>query len=395
MMSDRRRYLWPVAVIIFVGIDALGFQMRGALLPTLQNSFTISTEVLGLVATAGTLGFVVSVLGVGLVGGRLNAHHVMFASVGVVVVSAFGMALAPTFAVYLGMLFVRGVATGPFRALDRAVLSHQYPNSRGRVFNLYALVWAVGATSGPLVVSAALWFDNWRYAYVLLALGFLPALVIIWRLGDPLPAEHEQPMSLSDFRQVLGRPTVAGSSIGLVLSGGIEGSLFIWLPYFAGQWFAPSQANLVLFAYLLAYVPGRLLYSWLSSRVSPIDLVITVALGALCALVVAVTVVSGVAVFPVAFCLGFCISGIFPTLSAFSVNAAPKYSAPINALTTSASYTGIAIVPPFVGIIADDFGIDSAMWLLPALLGIFLIIAASTRYVVKREGKRPIGVAGD
>lgn len=395
MESNRHRYLWAVAVIIFVGSDALGFQLRGALLPHLQESFTVSTGLLGLVATAGTLGFVVVVLGVGLVGGRLNVRHAMFGSVGIVLMSAVGMALAPSFAVYLGVLFVRGAATGPFRALDRAVLSHHYPDSRGKVFNLYALVWAVGAAAGPLVVSSALWVGDWRYAYVLLALGFLPALVLVWRLDNPLPEGHEQPLSLSDLQRVLGRPAIAGTVIGLVLSGGVEGSLFIWLPYFAGQWFAPFRANLVLFAYLLAYIPGRLLYSWLASRVSPVDLVLTVAMGALCALIAAVTVVSGVAVFPVAFCLGFCISGIFPTLSAFGVNAAPEYSAPVNALTTSASYIGIAVFPPLVGILAAGVGIGTAMNLLLVLLGGFLIIVISTRHIVARENEEVVGAVSD
>lgn len=395
MIADRQRHLWTAAVFIFVGIDALGFQLRGALLPRLQESFTVSTGILGLVATAGTLGFVAAVLGVGLVGGRLNARHAMFGSVGIVLVSAVGMALAPSFAVYLGVLFVRGVATGPFRALDRAVLSHHYSDSRGTVFNLYALVWAVGAAAGPLVVSGALWFGDWRYAYVLLALGLLPALVLVWRLDDPLPTGHEQPLSLSDLRRVLGRPAIAGTVIGLVLSGGIEGSLFIWLPYFARQWFVPYRANLVLFAYLLAYVPGRLLYSWLASRVSPVDLVLTVAVGALCTLIAAVTIVSGVTVFPVAFCLGFCISGIFPTLSAFGVNAAPEYSAPVNALTTSASYIGIAVFPPLVGILAAGVGIDTAMNLLLVLLGGFLVTVASTRHIVERKKEGVVGAASD
>jgi hypothetical protein len=38
------------------------------------------------------------------------------------------------------MLSLRGIATGPVRALDRAVLSHLYPTGRDCVFNPYALV---------------------------------------------------------------------------------------------------------------------------------------------------------------------------------------------------------------------------------------------------------------
>lgn len=44
--------------------------------------------------------------------------------------------------------------------------------------------------------------------------------------------------------------------IALALNGKAEGSPFTWLPYLAAQSFDTGTANLLLTAYLLAYVPG-------------------------------------------------------------------------------------------------------------------------------------------
>ena len=57
------------------------------------------------------------------------------------------------------------------------MLSHLYPDGRSRIYNVYALVWAVGAASGPLVVTAALALGNWRFAISALPLhSYLPSI---------------------------------------------------------------------------------------------------------------------------------------------------------------------------------------------------------------------------
>jgi fucose permease len=373
------RLWWTIALFLFVGVDGVGFQMRGALLPSLEASFQVTPGLLGLVATAGTAGFVAAVLTTGAVAGRVDVRKAMLASTALVGASVFAMGFAPAFVAYLGALLVRGVATGPFRTLDRAALSHLYPGDRAKVFNRYALVWAVGATLGPVLVSGAVALGNWRYAYLGLAFAFLPVLGLLWRLDLPDSVEAEEPLTLSDVRSVLRRPAVAGMCVAVVLTGGIEGSLFTWLPYFAARRLDEGTASLVLSAFLLAYVPARLFYSVVVDRVRSIDLVLALGILSLPALYATVYVASGRWLFVAVFALGFLISGIFPTLSAFAVDAAPEFSGPVNALATSASYGGIATVPALVGLYADWYGIRAGLGLLLLGLVAFVGVAAATR----------------
>jgi MFS family permease len=392
-VTERDRLYWTTAIFAFIGVTAVGFQMRGALLPSLQESFAVSQSWLGLVGTAGTVGFVCTVLVTGMAAGRIDIDRVTDLSAVVVGCSMVAMAFAPAFGVYLATLLVRGIATGPFRALDRAILSHLYPGGRGRIFNLYALVWALGAAAGPLVVTGALVLGNWRFAYLALALGFFPVVVLLWRLELPDAVSAEQPLTRDNLRTLLGRPTIAGMGGALILSGGVEGSLFTWLPYFAARFFEPGTANLLLTVYLLGYVPGRLFYGYLVDRLSlAIDLVLVLAICLVPVYYLAIFQVRGLPLFAAVGVLGFGISGLFPTLSAIGVNTAPQYSGPVNAIATSTSYCGIAIFSPLVGILAGEVGLERALALPLVLLCLFAVVVAVTRRSVVRQTAAVSGV---
>ena len=383
----RERLLWTAAIFAFVTTEAVGFQLRGALLPSIERTFDVSQALLGLVATAGTLGFVVSVFVVGMAAGRIDIHRALLVSAGVVAVAAFLTGLAPVFLVFLAALFVRGVATGPFRALDRAVLGHLYPDGRARIFNRYALVWAVGATAGPIVVTVALAAGNWRFAYALVGVGFVVSTALLVRLDLPESVRAERELTLDELKTVFRKPAVAGMTGVLVLNGGIEGTLFTWLPYFAAQQLPESAANLVLSTFLAAYVPARFAYSYLTDRTGrTLDLVLVTATAALPLLLATVYLATGRWLFVAVFALGLAVSATFPTLSAFGMNAAPSFSGPVNAIATAAGYVGIALVPPLVGALAERVGIRLALGVLPVLLVGMLLVGGVTRVYQTRRG---------
>lgn len=172
----------------------------------------------------------------------------------------------------------------------------------------------------------------------------------------------------------------------LILSGGVEGSLFTWLPYFAAHFFEPSTANLLLTVYLLGYVPGRLFYGYLVDRLSlAIDLVLVLAVCLVPVYYLGIFHVRGPALFAAVGILGFGTSGLFPTLSAIGVNTAPQYSSPVNAIATSTSYRGIAIFSPIVGVLVSEIGLENALALPLVLLCLFVAVIAATRRSVVQQ----------
>ena len=334
--------------------------MRGALLPAFGRQFGVGTSTLGLVAPAGTIGFIAALVLTGTVAGRLDAERTLFASAALVSLSMLALGLAPSYVAFLGALFVRGALTGVFRGLDRPVLSHLFPDRRGRVFDLYGLAWALGAICGPALVVATLALGSWRIAYVLLAIAFLPVLVLLRRADISLPARAERPLRLVDGREIARQPRIAGTGLALTLSGGLEGSLFTWLPFYASRTLPESLTSLTLSLLLVGYVLGRSVYSTFADRVASLPLVAVLAVSAIPTLYL-VTALDGWGLFAAVLALDVLVSGLFPTLAAYAVDSAPAYNGPVNALTAGASYSGTAVVPVFLGVAADAYGIVPAM----------------------------------
>jgi MFS family permease len=270
-MDERRR--WTAAIFLFTIGDALALQVRGAIIPSLRAEFGASEALLGLVAPAGTAGFIVAILLVGTAAGRLDVRKTVLVALGIAALAFLVMGAAPIYPLFLGFLLVQGSMDGVVRGLDRPILSHLYPGQRGRIFNVYALVWAVGAAAAPLFVNAVLSVGEWRWVFYLLAVVFVPAAVLIARADRPSIEGNERTVSRERFVELLRDPPITGMTVALVMSGGIEGSFFTWLPYYAGQFVTDAQANLLLSGFLATYIPGRAFYSVVVQRVDSLWLV--------------------------------------------------------------------------------------------------------------------------
>lgn len=382
-MALTRRRRWAFAIFLFVAIDAISLQVRGALVPSFREAFDVTPGLLGLIAPAGTVGFLVAVLAVGLAAGRVRIKRTLLGGTAAAAAFLVVMGVAPTYAALLGALFVHGVALGTFRGLDRALLSHLYPAQRGRVFNVHSLAWALGAVTGPTLAAGVLVVADWRATFLLVAVGFLPVLALLRGLEVPEGMANERPLSLSGAPGLLRRPTVLGMTVALGLVGGVEGAIFTWLPFYADTSLPRSIAALALSAYLLAYVPGRLTYVAVVERVGYLPLLLATSAGAAPIAYATLVAVEGYAILAGAFALGALTSSFFPTLSALGADAVPKYSGPINAISTGVTYLGMATVPTVMGVVADREGIGVAM-VIPVALVVGIVLVVAVMYGAQR-----------
>jgi len=375
-----RRRTWLLLACWFVAGDAMTMQTRGPLLASFEADFGVSEGLLGLVAPAGTLGFVIAIVAVGLLAGRTPVRRTLLVGVGGTIGALVALATAPVYWLFLGALLVQGAMMGVFRGVDRPLLSHLYPERVGRTFVLYGLAWSLGAVTGPVIVSAALAVAGWRWTFLLLAVWFLPVVITVRLLDAPTTSWSERELDLATLRRLLARPRIRGALVAMMLLGGVEGALFTWLPYYAATFMDRSLANLALSVYLLAYVPGRLTYSRLVERFSYLTLAIGTAAAALPVLVLAVVVRTPTTVLAVVFVAGFLVSALFPVLSAYGVEAATEYSGPLSALTTAATYVGIASVPVVIGLVAEVTDIGTGMLVIPALWTMLSLSLVYTRW---------------
>lgn len=374
---DERRW-WTAAIFGYVALEGATLQMQGAVLPALRGSFGAPEWQLGLVAPAMTVGSMVFVAAVGAFAGRVDVRRLLLLGVVGTGIGVFTMGLAPSFAAFLTVLVLRGAFAGIGRGSDRPLLSHLYPSRRGRLFGYYDMMWAAGATLGPLAVTAALWIGDWRLAYYALGAAFLPVGALVWYLPAPSVGGGDDPLTLAGVRRIAGDPAVVVMAAGILFSTGVEGGLFTWLTTYAQGRLPDRLATLSLSVLLAAYVPGRFVAGSLSERVGYVPLAL--GLGVLCSLSALYTfaLASGLGLLVGAFCIGATLSGLYPTLLAYATEGAPEHSAPINALGLVVSSVGIAGVPAVMGFVADGAGVTAAMRLLfVPLLGLVLTAAVA------------------
>ena len=368
------RRWWTVVVFGYVALEGAGLQMRGAVIPELRTAFSVPDWQLGLVAPAGTIGFLLSVMLVGAVAGRFEIRRLLLLGVVGTGVGIFLMGLAPSFALFVVALLGRGTMTGVGRGSDRPLLSHLYPNARGRIFGYYDMMWAVGATIGPLLVAAAVALGNWRVAYVGLAAAFVPLAVLVWRLPAPEVGGGDDMLDVAELRRIGRRPEVLAMALALLLSTGVEGGLFTWLTTFAEGRLRGPLATASLSILLAAYVPGRFVSGRLAARVGYLRLCIGLALLTVPALVYTFFYAEGLWLLPGVFAIGLTLAGIYPTLLAYGTEAVPEHSAPVNAAAAVTSAAGIAGAPALMGFVIGDTGAGFAMRLLLVPLALLLVV---------------------
>ncbi|WP_411964453.1 MFS transporter [Haloferax sp. YSMS24] len=373
--ADTRRW-WTLAIFAYVALEGASLQMRGSVVPLLREAFGTPDWLLGLVAPAGTIGFLVFVALVGAVAGRVNTNRLFLVGILGTGVSVFVIGFTPSFAFFLAALLARGSFGGIGRGTDRPLLSHLHPAKRGKWFSYYDAMWAVGATIGPLVVTVALWLGDWRFAYYALGVGFLPVAALVWWLPAPsVESGGDDVLTLSEIRRVGQRPAVLVMAAGIFLSTGIEGALFTWLTTFAEGRVPASMVTASLSVLLVAYIPGRFVAGKLSARVGYVRLMFGLAVVCLLSVVYTFFVATGLGVLVGLFGIGFSLSGQYPTLLAYSTEAAPEHSAPINSFALVVSALGIAGVPAALGFVISDSGIELAMQLVAIPVGVLVVVA--------------------
>ncbi|MFB6139972.1 MAG: sugar MFS transporter [Halosimplex sp.] len=386
--TARSRRRWTVAVFLTMAVTGAVMQVRGAVLPTLEGYFAVPEWQLGLVAPAGTVGYLLVILVVGSSAGRVDARRFIAGGTLIAGSALLAMGLAPSFPVFLGALAVQGAAVGLFRALDRPLLSHFYPTARGRVYNRYDGTWAVGAALGPLAVVLTLRLGSWRYVYGALGVAVLALAMAFLSLRSPAVESAEEPLARADFADLVRRPEVLALLAALFFVTGVEGGLFTWLPYYARAELPAGWAEATLTVMLVAYVPGRVACGALSERLGPLTLLVGV-LGLLVpAFAFTFFLADGLWVLAGVVAVGLLVSGVFPTMMAYATDAVPEHSGPVNALASAVSSVSVGGVPALMGVVVGGSNATTAMRVLLAPVVAALAVVVLARVAADRRAAR-------
>jgi fucose permease len=385
--------VFALSCLTYLG-TALPGSALGLLWPSMRASIHQPVGALGIVLVVGVLAAVVSSAATGRVLSRTSVGPLLASGTFAVGVALAIEAVAP--ALWLVVVGAAVFNLG-FGAIDSALNVYAARHFGARGINWMHASYGLGATLGPLLVTALLTGGvTWRGALGSMACLVTTVAAVLavttrrWQRPSPVVTADAQRMSPPAKRGKRGPRRWAGLVTGVmftVVEDGIESAAGVWGYVFltAGRGVTDVMAGVAVSAYWAMMVTGRVLLGPLAARLGPSRVlggaVAGVPLGALLMTVPGppFAAITGMMV------LGLAAAPVFPLLTlttADRVTAADATTAV--GLQVAASAVGGAVLPSAVGLIIN--AVD-ARTLGPALFVLSLAMCGVYRLMPRSDGE--------
>ena len=358
---------------------ALPGSTLGLLWPSMRLSLGQPVGALGILLVPGIAASVVSSAVTGRL--RVPAGPLVAGATLLIALALAAEALAPSMWVMIVGTVLFGIGFG---ALDTALNAHASRHFGARDINWMHASYGLGATLGPLLVTALLSAGrSWRQTYGVMALvlAVLGGVLALARRRWDVPASAPDPRPVSPPvppASALGALTFTAVETGIESGAGIWGYLFLT----AGRGLPPAAAGVAVAAYWAMMCAGRVVLGPVAERLGPARVLAAAVAGvplgaALMALPIPGPGSGALAVAGLMF-LGLAAAPIFP-LFTLTTGTTRMVS-----LQVAASAVGGAAIPAGLGLL---LGAAGPRLLAPSLLALGL--AMGGLYAFIRPASRP------
>jgi fucose permease len=351
--------MFPRRVVVgcmtaMASIGAL-YAVYGASVAGFQARFDVNEATAGVALTLQSAGAIAGVLIAPLVAHRFSDRTALGSAMAMVLLGASGIALASSWQVTISAAIVAGLGMGGCDLLISQLLILGTGAHGPALVNLAHGFFGIGTVLAAAAV-AAVGTDNYRLAFVLIAVAATPGLLTVRGMGQRPAAAlttQEYPRARGKRRHRTGMWVMAGFILLYITHFGVQTGFGTWAPTLLedlGN--SASHAVLLTSGFWLAMVAGRFGAAAVAHRV-PVQVLVT----ASCALMTAAAVVAtidSVAV-PALLAAGFFIGPIFPNgltwLALCGHGDGNRF-----AYVMAASMLGMALPPWLVGVAIEHEG---------------------------------------
>lgn len=381
------RLITWLLVIIYLAFISLGLPdaLLGSAWPIMWPELNASLGSAGILSMTVAGGTIVSSLFSGIVVGRLGVGKVTLISCIMTAGALLGFSMAPSFVWLVVLAIPLGLGAG---SVDAALNHYVAEHFKAHHMNWLHCFWGVGATAGPLVMSAYIAEHNsWRGGYAAVAViqfilvAILLATLPLWKR---VAASRESALTpnqalaesdsdeASEKTNVLRIKGVKPSLIAFLFYCGAESTVGLWgASYLVGARDVSAETAATWIAlYFGGITVGRLITGFITFKVRN---QLLIRYGQF------ITVVGGLLLLlplPVGFSLvGFILIGlglapIYPgLLHETPARFGKANSAKLMGFQMAVAYTGTTFLPPLFGVIATQFNVS----LLPYVVLAFLV----------------------
>lgn len=370
-MKNNANVLLFFAFLSFIVIGFIaGF--IGVAWPSIRATFNLPLDGLGILLMANTIGHLLTSFNTGSIINRLGLGGFLVLCGTLTAVGLFGFVIAPNWYWLLFFSFVTGTGAA---GIDTGLTFYVATAYSARIMNWLHACFGVGATIGPLVVTAVLasgrpWYLSYAFGsgiQIIVIVGFL-ATFQAWQNAHISQNGSSQPPTT--HRATLRLAIVWLGILFFFLYSGIEST--------AGQWsytlFTKSRhvalqpAGTWVSIYWASLTLGRIVFGYTADKIGIHRLVLSALSGLIVGAILYTLPFQLSGFFGLAL-MGFCLAPLFPTV----MSEAPRFFGPdhaANAIGYQVAFAGlgVAVLPAISGILADHWTLE--------IFGPFLIIAS-------------------
>jgi fucose permease len=381
-VSPAPRILVALAFVAFVSLG-LPDCVLGVAWPSIRHTFDRPLSQLGYLLTGGTIGYLCSSFLGGQVVRLFGVGRLLVGSSLLVAISLAGYWLAPAWPLLIASAVVGGLGAG---AIDTGINTFAAHRFSPRVVNWLHASWGIGATTGPLLMTAVLAAHlGWRTGYAILAAALLLLAIVFagtLRLWEDAPDGESTPDApahhpTAPVSEALRRPIVWTHALLFFVYAGIESTAgqLLYTLFTESRGFPVTTAGVTIGAYWAALTVGRIVFGQLAAWVGHLTVLRAGMLLAPCAAALIAWNPFPAVSFAGTILLGFALAPVFPTLiSVTPERVGRRYAPHAVGFQVAAASIGIAFFPGAVGLLARHLGLESVCaYLVAASLALFAL----------------------
>ncbi|MGA7873119.1 MAG: MFS transporter [Candidatus Binatus sp.] len=348
MSRERTITRLAYSCLLMVGINS---GWLGPFIPQISRTTHLPIERAGLIVSAASAGYFISVLIAGEINQQMSAQKILVGAMALFTAGLTRLAVARGLTGLLSAGFVIGVANGGIDIGANALIVELNRERLASALNYLHVLFGVGALLGPLMVSAA-FAARVPYWWVFGG-GAIMCAAIAFRLGLSAAIEvRTAPVIGHGFLKMLSRPLIWAISAVMFLYVGAEIGIGAWLFLYlrtAGA-LGPMLASSGVSLYWLGLVCGRAFGGRLGHRIALPQFTMLASMLSSAALVmlIAAPTAGGLAASAV-FLIGFGYGPVFPNMIAIGAASFPAEVGRMTAIVVAGGALGGIVAPWIMG----------------------------------------------
>lgn len=416
--KTSRAFPWVVFILTFGLLlsDYMSRQVLSAVFPFLKAEWALTDTQLGGMTSVVALAVGLLAIPLSVLGDRFGRVKAIVAMAAIWSFATLGSALAANYEQMMLSRVLIGVGEAAYGSVGLAVVLAVFPATRrASLTGAFMAGGLFGSVIGMALGGAIAVQLGWRWSFAVMAIFGL-VLAVLYRvfISDRKLDDHRHPDSAvrasgdeprAKLSALFSTPAVLFAYIGSGVQLFVAGSLYAWLPSYLNRTYgmAPDKAAGAAALFILIMGVGMIACGAITDRLTrsvPIRKWTTAIVYAATSLVfigAAFTAAPG----PLQLLLlafgAFFAAGTTGPAGAMVANLTPESirATAFGTLTLANNLLGLAAGPFVVGILADKFGLDVALKLVPfvSVLTIAVLLAGRRAYPASLKRVAPVAVA--